>query len=332
MINRHQNAFQRGQRLSLPKQPQAESKPHRAAPSQLMLTELMAGWGAASKPGAWHNLSGSRRRPWERHRQPGWEAGLARPPEQAEASPGPPGLRPGWEAGLARPPEQAEASPGPPGLRAGWEAGLARPPEQAEASPGPPGLWAGSGQSQAKGQMLWGLFYLQTISKMAGMFCFSKEPPGKAFIAQAECRDRYPPPTARHPSPRRLQRFNESEAATPTSASLQKLSAFLGAETSPVTLPWLMQTRTQDRLSKMLQGLLLEAGFRCHFPEHLTINVCVLENDDMLFRKSPGSSIQPTLKGGAGTFCLECLAMGGASERLCTSRKTGDKLITPQAA
>ena len=284
MINRHQNAFQRGQRLSLPKQPQAESKPHRAAPSQLMLTELMAGWGAASKPGAWHNLSGSRRRPWERHRQPGWEAGLARPPEQAEAS------------------------------------------------PGPPGLWAGSGQSQAKGQMLWGLFYLQTISKMAGMFCFSKEPPGKAFIAQAECRDRYPPPTARHPSPRRLQRFNESEAATPTSASLQKLSAFLGAETSPVTLPWLMQTRTQDRLSKMLQGLLLEAGFRCHFPEHLTINVCVLENDDMLFRKSPGSSIQPTLKGGAGTFCLECLAMGGASERLCTSRKTGDKLITPQAA
>ena len=286
MINRHQNAFQRGQRLSLPKQPQAESKPRRAAPSQLMLTELMAGWGAASKPGAWHNLSGSRRRPWERHRQPGWEAGLARPPEQAEAS------------------------------------------------PGPPGLWAGSGQSQAKGQMLWGLclFYLQTISKMAGMFCFSKEPPGKAFIAQAECRDRYPPPTARHPSPRRLQRFNESEAATPTSASLQKLSAFLGAETSPVTLPWLMQTRTQDRLSKMLQGLLLQAGFRCHFPEHLTINVCVLENDDMLFRKSPGSSIQPTLKGGAGTFCPECPAMGGASERLCTSRKTGDKLITPQAA
>ena len=286
MINRPQNAFQRGQRLSLPKQPQAESKPRRAAPSQLMLTELMAGWGAASKPGAWHNLSGSRRRPWERHRQPGWEAGLARPPEQAEASPGPPGLR------------------------------------------------AGSGQSQAKGQMLWGLclFYLQTISKMAGMFCFSKEPPGKAFIAQAECRDRYPPPTARHPSPRRLQRFNESEAATPTSASLQKLSAFLGAETSPVTLPWLMQTRTQDRLSKMLQGLLLQAGFRCHFPEHLTINVCVLENDDMLFRKSPGSSIQPTLKGGAGTFCPECPAMGGASERLCTSRKTGDKLITPQAA
>lgn len=139
-------------------------------------------------------------------------------------------------------------------------------------------------------------------------------------------------PHRQAPQPRRLQRFNESEAATPISASLQKLSAFLGAETSPVTLPWLMQTRTQDWLSKMLQGLLLEASFRCHFPEHLTINVCVLKNDDMLFSKSPGSSTQPTLKGGAGTFCPECLAMGGASERLCTSRKTGDNLITLQAA
>lgn len=211
-----------------------------------------------------------------------------------------------------------------------------RPGEAPQSRPRPPqdpqAYGAGSWQSQAKGQMLGDLFHLQTISKMAGMFCFSKEPPGKAFIAQAECGDRYPPPTARHPSPRRLQRFNESEAATPTSASLQKLSAFLGAETSPVTLPWLMQTRIQDQLSKMLQGLLQEAGFRCHFPEHLTINVCVLENDDMLFSKSPGSSTQPTLKGGAGTFCLECLAMGGASECLCTSRKTGDNLTTPQAS
>ena len=139
-------------------------------PSQLMLTEIV-GRGAASKPGARHNLSGSRRGPGERHRQPGWEAGLARPPEQAEASPGPPGLQPSWETGLARPPQDPQA------------------------------YGAGSGQSQAKGQMLWDLFYLQTISKMAGMFCFSKEPPGKAFTAQAECRDRYPPPPPGTPAP-----------------------------------------------------------------------------------------------------------------------------------
>lgn len=163
-----------------------------------------------------------------------------------------------------------------------------RPGEAPQRGPRPPqdplAYGAGSGQSQAKGQMLRDLFHLQTISKMAGMFCLSKEPPGKAFITQAEWwgEDTLSPQIGT-PAPSRLQRLNELEAAAPTSASLQKPSAFLGAETSPMTLPWLMQTRTQDWLSKMLQGLLQEAGSRCHFPEHLTINVCVLENDDMLF-------------------------------------------------
>lgn len=46
---------------------------------------------------------------------------------------------------------------------------------------GPLAHRAGSGQSQAKGQVLGGLFHLQTISKMAGMFCLSKEPPGESI-------------------------------------------------------------------------------------------------------------------------------------------------------
>ena len=80
---------------------------------------------------------------------------------------------------------------------------------------------AGSGQSQAKGQMLRDLFHLQTISKMAGMFCLSKEPPGKAFIAQAELggKDTLSPQPGT-PAPGRLQGLNELEAAAPTLASL----------------------------------------------------------------------------------------------------------------
>ena len=71
---------------------------------------------------------------------------------------------------------------------------------------------------------------------MAGMFCLSKEPPGKAFITQAEWwgEDTLSPQIGT-PAPSRLQRLNELEAAAPTSASLQKPSAFLGAETSPMT-------------------------------------------------------------------------------------------------
>lgn len=96
--------------------------------------------------------------------------------------------------------------------RAWGEAQMARlggrPGEDPQSGPRPPqdplAYRAGSGQSQAKGQVLGGLFHLQTISKMAGMFCLSKEPPGKAFIAQAELGDRYLLPTARHPSPHRL--------------------------------------------------------------------------------------------------------------------------------